>query len=118
MNDFVLQLQGALHWLYVLPPLAGAIVCLTRLDVSKWAWILGGAFLMETVLSLFYRVTSSFNLYGSGGFAVVFLFTTVIGVLVQAVIVIGIVGLMTDLQAAADAKRSAARSRDLEAAGL
>jgi hypothetical protein len=117
MTDLTSLLQSAIHWLYLLPPLAGAAFCLTRLGESKWAPLLAGVFLVQAALSLFYRLTTLFGWYG-GMYQYVFLLTSLVGLLAELAIVAGIAGLFWDLAAAAEARRAAARSGNRDDLGV
>ncbi len=51
-------LQELIGWLYVLPGLAGVLVCALSARRSGWIWLLMGGFAAESLVAAAYRVAT------------------------------------------------------------
>ena len=99
---FESALREGLGWMSVLLLLATVVVCALNLRRSRWVGVLLIAFATETALSFFYRVTAL--LIGRGlltyeTVGAVYVLTSFIGLLAQAGLVVGLVGIFSELRA-------------------
>jgi hypothetical protein len=92
-------LREAVGWLSVLVSAAGAVVCIARLGRVRFAGVLAAGFGLQALVSTFYRLFTLLALRGGAaaslgaGLAAV----SLVGVLANALIVVGVAGLLTDL---------------------
>ena len=94
------SLQEIPAWLSVLVSASGAVVSGLNLERSRWAPILLGGFVAETIALLFFRAASfalrSGSLHASGA-GVVFLVALLLGLIGRGTVVAGIAGMFSDL---------------------
>ena len=94
-------LREIVAWLGLLPSVTGAILCAIHLGRSRWVAVLLGGFVVQTALSAFYRVATSFLGGGipmsSGGVGLVLLAASMLALVANAAIVGGVAGLLYEL---------------------
>jgi hypothetical protein len=98
MNTF----REIVAWLYLLPGLAAVLVCAAHLGKSRWAGVLLGGFLLQTVLSVLYRVATFATGGGvpvsSRGIGAALLVASILGLVANTAIVGGIAGLFLEVR--------------------
>jgi hypothetical protein len=94
-------LQEIPAWLSFFVAATGAVVSGLNLGRSRWAPILLGGFVAETIASLFFRAASLGLRSGAlqtSGIGVAFLVANLLGLIGQGTIVAGLAGMFSDLR--------------------
>ena len=97
----VTLLQDMPGWLNVLLAATGAVVSGLNLARSRWAPVLLGGFLAETIASLFFRAATLGLRSGAlqaSRVGVAFFVASVLGLIGQGAVVAGLAGIFSDLR--------------------
>ena len=97
-----LLLREAVGWLSVLVSMGGLAVCALQLGRVRWAGVLLGGFALQALVSAFYRVFTLLAMRAGGGrgLGAALSLVSLLGVLGDVAVVVGVAGLLSELRRA------------------
>jgi hypothetical protein len=97
-----LLLREAVGWLSVLVSMAGLAVCALQFGRVRWAGVLLAGFALQALVSAFYRALTLLALGAGGrGLGAALSLVSLLGVLGDVAVVVGVAGLLSELRRAA-----------------